>query len=158
MQELISLHVGFLQLLISLVQVKFQNRKESPFETHISNMIICITALFFYGVFVAMKMKTTQYNNNDEIFSKILDRLIPILGIISSVSLASVFMPWRFSWVGFVICAILSAMVVRDLLHQFFHWLYKKIVNLIILMINKLKSYIKGEGGGPTQNQQPSRV
>lgn len=160
MQELIlfiGLHVGFLQLFISLTQVKFQNRKESPFETHLSNMIICVTALFFYGVYVTMKMKNTLYNNKDIIYSKILDRLIPILGIISSMSLVSVFMPRRFSWVGFVVWTILSAIVVPDLLHKIFHWLYKEIVNLIILVINKLKSFIKGGGGGgPTQKQQPT--
>ncbi|KAH7848265.1 hypothetical protein Vadar_000323 [Vaccinium darrowii] len=85
--------LGMLGLLLALIQIMYQNRRSSPFETHPTMMDISLTALCIYGLaaatatlakFIASKEVEQQPKNYYRILN-ILGLGLDILGLISAL-------------------------------------------------------------------------
>lgn len=115
-----------LGLLLGLIQVTYQNQKDSPFDTRPATIPIFLIALCIYGFATAALLKSKaskevevtevqQPNNKGHYFLyyyRILDVLVRISALVTISCLVSVFVPDGLRWIVFVSCAsILSALV-----------------------------------------------
>lgn len=127
-----------LGLLLGLMQVTYQNRKDSLLDTHPATIVIFITALciFCFAAAALLKSKASKqvevteeqhqpYNTGNYYFFHyhyqiLLDILCRISAVVTTSCLASVFVPDGLGWVMFVSCAsIFCALVVAwNLLFQ----------------------------------------
>ncbi|KAH7848584.1 hypothetical protein Vadar_004784 [Vaccinium darrowii] len=124
-----ELHVVVLAklgLLLGLIQIMYQNRSDSPFETHPATMAISIAALCIYGIATALlkfkaskavEAKEDQQQKNTGHYFLYYHRILEVLVLISSMvtpsCLVSVFVSDGLGWIVFVSCAtIFSALVV----------------------------------------------
>ncbi|KAG5538642.1 hypothetical protein RHGRI_019264 [Rhododendron griersonianum] len=129
--------------LIGLLQVKYQNKNVSPFETHLTSIRSFVIAVFIYCLVTVGKIITKNYGAN---CSKILGYVSLISGTLSSVSLAVIFLPTLLSSViMFIIWAILFAMVARFLYKAIYQWFYQKIVDAVVQVLELCTSFM-GQG------------
>ncbi|KAH7864845.1 hypothetical protein Vadar_034545 [Vaccinium darrowii] len=130
----------FITTLIGILQLKYQNKKVSPFETHLTPIrtfvaTMCIYSLAMVGKIIAKKYSAKCY----EIFSH-----VSILsGALSSVSLATIFLPPSLSsLIMFIIWAIFFAIVALYLFHTLYKWLYQKIAVAIVQVLELFASFM----------------
>ncbi|KAH7848732.1 hypothetical protein Vadar_006952 [Vaccinium darrowii] len=120
-------HPCTLGLLLGLIQVTYQNKKDSPFDTRPATIPIFLIALCIYGFATAALLKSKaskevevteeqQPSNKGHYFRcfyRILDVIVRISALVTISCLVSVFVPDGLHWIVFVSCAsILSAPVV----------------------------------------------
>ncbi|KAL0007794.1 hypothetical protein SO802_009296, partial [Lithocarpus litseifolius] len=115
-------HVVFvflIQSLIGLIQVEYQSKSLSPFDTHPISMWTSFGAICIYSLGLATKMEPKARSAS---YSKVLSHVILISGVLSSASLASTLLP------RFIIWAILPIMLTYILNKHVYKWLYQEIV------------------------------
>ncbi|KAI8531923.1 hypothetical protein RHMOL_Rhmol11G0173600 [Rhododendron molle] len=117
---LVSANLG---LLLGLIQIMYQNRKDSPIETRPATMAVSLAALcisIFAAVallkFKAVKMEEEEEQQTTGHFfycCRIRDMNVLISGVFTLSCLVSVFVADRLVWIVFVSCAsIVSALLV----------------------------------------------
>ncbi|KAK7822136.1 hypothetical protein CFP56_036970 [Quercus suber] len=79
-----------IQSLIGLIQVEYQSKSLSPFHTHPISMRTFFAAISIYSMGLATKM---ELQTRSICYSKILNHVILISGVLSSASLASTLLP-----------------------------------------------------------------
>ncbi|KAH7576291.1 hypothetical protein JRO89_XS01G0028100 [Xanthoceras sorbifolium] len=90
----VFIHV--IPLLIGLLQVDYQSKNASPFDTHPINMWIFFAATAIYCLGLSIKMDS---QNHQSTYSQIITgHFILCSGALSSVSLASIFLPRLLGW------------------------------------------------------------
>ncbi|KAH7849072.1 hypothetical protein Vadar_012588 [Vaccinium darrowii] len=109
--------LGMLGLLLALIQIMYQNRKKSPFETHPTMMDISIAALCIYGFAAAVatlakSVASKEVEQQPRNYYRILNNLglgFDILGLISALvslsCLVFILIPKGPSWIVFVLGA-----------------------------------------------------
>lgn len=83
-------------LMVDLLQVEYQNKGTTPFETHAPNMWIFFVATCAHCLGLAFEMKLQR---SGALWCRVLSNLVLFFGALSSVSLASVFLPRALGWV-----------------------------------------------------------
>ncbi|XP_058188470.1 uncharacterized protein LOC131306322 [Rhododendron vialii] len=112
-----------LGLLVDLIQIMYQNRKESPFQTRPATKAISVAAVCISGFAAAalLKSKAVRVEEEEEeqttghflYCHRILNMLVLISGVVTMSCLVSVFIPDGLGWIVFVSCASsISALVV----------------------------------------------
>ncbi|KAI8531922.1 hypothetical protein RHMOL_Rhmol11G0173500 [Rhododendron molle] len=118
-----ALVLAKLGLLLNLIQIMYQNRSDSPFQTHPATMAISLAALCISGFATAalLNSKAVKVEEEEEQQAtghflnchRILDMLVLISGIVTLSCLVSVFVPDGLGWIVFVSCAsTISALLV----------------------------------------------
>lgn len=99
--------------LIGLVQVKFQNNNQNPFETHYMFMIMSVIA---FSTSTLLSFKLLVYDttiNMASIYYTIVSSVIFFLAVLTPLSLVLVlFVPPRLVWVGYLIVCVVFVTVV----------------------------------------------
>ncbi|GFY90874.1 hypothetical protein Acr_07g0010700 [Actinidia rufa] len=129
-------YLGWYGLLIGLIQINYQNSKESPFETHPASMPISILAIcfYFFGVALKQKFKAEIKRRN---CTRALKRAILISGVLSPASLISVLLPNGLSWIVYAVWAVFAVIVVAwNWILVINQWLYRTI-NAACQLVNK---------------------
>lgn len=98
--------------LIGLVQVKFQNNDESPFETHHLFMIMSVVAFSTSALFFRLLFYTTT-TIPPPVYYMVVTSVILFLAILAPLSLVLVlFIPQRLIWIGYSVVCVLFLSVV----------------------------------------------
>ena len=127
--------------LIGLLQMKYQNKSVSPFETHSTNMTSFVLTLCAYCL--AMVGKNIHKNHGGN-YTKILGHVILISQTLSSVSLATIFLPLSLSsLIMFIVWATMFAIVGRYLFKLIYQWFYWRIA---IAVVQVLRVYTRFMG------------
>ncbi|KAH7576290.1 hypothetical protein JRO89_XS01G0027900 [Xanthoceras sorbifolium] len=116
-------------LLIGLLQVDYQSKNASPFDTHPINMWIFFAATAIYCLGLSIKMDSQ--NHQSTYFQIITGHFILFSGALSSVSLASIFLPRLLGWFCLGSWIVLRAMMARHCRNQIYIWLKHSTVKTI---------------------------
>ncbi|KAL8207996.1 hypothetical protein R6Q57_007408 [Mikania cordata] len=98
--------------LIGLVQVKFQNNHQSPFETHTLLMIMSVIAFSTSAILSFIFLVSTTINL-PSISHTIISNVIFFLAVLAPLSLVLVlFVPPKLIWIGYsIVCLLLVTIV-----------------------------------------------
>ncbi|KAD5316957.1 hypothetical protein R6Q59_032224 [Mikania micrantha] len=98
--------------LIGLVQVKFQNNHQSPFETHTLLMIMSVIA-FSTSAILSFIFLVSTTTNLPSISRAIISNVIFFLAVLAPLSLVLVvFVPPKLIWIGYsIVCLLLVTIV-----------------------------------------------
>ncbi|KAG8663981.1 hypothetical protein MANES_01G269250v8 [Manihot esculenta] len=114
--------VRFLILvLLTLVQVKYQDKQDSPFETHEAIMVLFIVAAFIYTVSFLSSLILIQ-NHHDYTFYvlPILKQISVVSGTLACDSLILILCP-PFGYLVLALCALLALRILIGSYHQIVH-------------------------------------
>lgn len=126
--------------LIGLLQVKYQNKNVSPFETHLTSIRSFVISMSTYCL--AMVGKTIAQNYGANCSKKIFGHVGLISGALSSASLAVLFLPSSLSsLIVFIMWAILVAIMVGCLYKPIYQWLYRKIATAVVQVVELYASF-----------------
>ena len=103
--------------LIGLIQVDYQSKSLSPFDTHPISMWTSFAAINIFSMGLAIKM---ELQTRSPSYSKILSQVIYISGVLSSASLASTLFPGLF-----IILVILAIMLIYILYKLMYKWIVR---------------------------------
>ncbi|KAK7390193.1 hypothetical protein VNO78_25493 [Psophocarpus tetragonolobus] len=87
-------------ILLGVMQVEYQNKKESPFDTHPLQKHTFLTAICIYGALLGIKIHTKIHGGYLE---EILSYSLLLSGVFSSVSLLSIMLQQQFLWIVLII-------------------------------------------------------
>ncbi|KAH7863189.1 hypothetical protein Vadar_014560 [Vaccinium darrowii] len=132
---------GFLiTTLIGLLQLKYQNKKVSPFETHLALIGTFGTTMCIYSFAMVGKIKAKNYSAK---YYEIFSHVSILSGVLSSVSLAMIFLPRSLNFlIMIIIWVIFFASVALYLFHTIYKWLYQKIVAAIEQVLELFASFM----------------
>ena len=134
--------------LIELLQMKYQNKSVSPFETHHTNMTSFVITLYTYCLAMVGKDIFKDDGGN---YTKILGHVILISQALSSVSLATIFLPRSLSsLIMFIVWVTMFAIVGRYLFKLIYEWFYGRIA---IAVVQVLRMYMRFMGQGLMEQQ-----
>lgn len=85
-------------LMVDLLQVEYQNKDISPFESHAPNMWIFFVSTSIHCIGLAFQMKT-HHNSHNYYCKALFSKFVLFSGALSSISLASVFLPHQLGWI-----------------------------------------------------------
>ena len=103
--------------LIGLIQVDYQSKSLSPFDTHPISLWTSFAAINIFSMGLAIKM---ELQTRSPSYSKILSQVIYISGVLSSASLASTLFPGLF-----IILVILAIMLIYILYKLMYKWIVR---------------------------------
>ncbi|KAI7997302.1 hypothetical protein LOK49_LG10G01082 [Camellia lanceoleosa] len=105
----VACHATFIALLIlviGLIQIEYQNRHDSPFQTHSKNMGIFLIAICIYGLVALFQLAQLCLN-----YSRFFSHLVLISRLLSTMSLVFVFLPNRLYWLPYMIWLVFIVIV-----------------------------------------------
>ncbi|KAL3497527.1 hypothetical protein ACH5RR_040259 [Cinchona calisaya] len=79
-------------LLLNFLQVKYQGKAESPFETHPKTMLVAIVTLFIYCLSYDTKLRFTNHNTSSAYIS-FVNISMAIFGPLSLAAISSILFP-----------------------------------------------------------------
>ena len=109
-------HVVFVFLnpqLLGALQVDYQSKNKSPFETHPLHMWIFLTSMCFYSVLLGFKIRMQARSGY---FALILNHVLLVSGSLSSASLLSIFQPRLLVWFLCIIGLYVPVIVAHHLM------------------------------------------
>ncbi|KAJ0112790.1 hypothetical protein Patl1_00217 [Pistacia atlantica] len=98
--------------MLALLQVEYQSKSVSPFETHPISMWVFVGATFIFCGGLATNWES---HSRPATRSKIISCVIPSSGALASVSLASVFFPRLFGWLCLCLWAVLPVILAKQI-------------------------------------------
>ncbi|KAJ0111211.1 hypothetical protein Patl1_00198 [Pistacia atlantica] len=125
-------HMIFLFLIpvmLGLLQVEYQSKNVSPFDTHPINMWVFLAATYIYCVGLATNLELQ--NHSTTTYSKIISHVILSSGALASVTLALVLFPCLIGWLILCLWTILPIALARHLLKHIYEWLKHRTYNTI---------------------------
>ncbi|KAK2650636.1 hypothetical protein Ddye_018125 [Dipteronia dyeriana] len=108
----VFLHIN--PLLIGLLQVDYQSKKKSPFETHAPNIRLCLLFICL-GLSTKTELQNFHRRNNTQI---IIGYITLSSRVLSSIALASIFLPQWLGWLWLGSWTILPIMLARHFVNQ----------------------------------------
>ncbi|KAH1162961.1 hypothetical protein AAZX31_01G124200 [Glycine max] len=115
-------------ILIGVMQVEYQNKKESPFDTHPLQKNTFLTAICIYGALLGIKMQT---KTRDGFFQEILNYGLLLSGAFSSVSLLSILLKQHhLLWIVLTIWGSIPIVLSRHMLKSSACWITKMLAKL----------------------------
>jgi len=103
-------------ILIGVLQVQYQNKKESPFDTHKVHMQTFLTSICIYCSLIGIKIYTKTPGCHQE---KILSFALFLFGILSSASLLSILLPRQLFWAVLFVWGSIPVILARHSLKFF---------------------------------------
>ncbi|KAK9183028.1 hypothetical protein WN944_026177 [Citrus x changshan-huyou] len=134
-------HIIFLliiSLLIGLLQVDYQNKSVSPFDTHPVNMWISFGAAFIYCLGLAINVESKEHQAS---YSQITSHVILSSGALASASLASVFFPRLLGWICLALWTLVPITLGRRLIKPMYQWLKYGILKLVSQVYNRFNRF-----------------
>ncbi|KAJ0111214.1 hypothetical protein Patl1_00194 [Pistacia atlantica] len=116
--------------MIGLLQVDYQSKNVSPFDTYPINMWVFLAATCIYCVGLATNW---ELQNHPTTYFKIISKVTLSSGALASVTLASVLVPPLIGWLTLCLWTILPLALARDLLKQIYEWLKQRIYNTLFM-------------------------
>lgn len=127
-------------LMVDLLQVEYQNKQTSPFETHAPNMWIFFVATCIHCLGLAFEMKI---QNSGAHYCKLFSNFVLFSGALSSISLASIFLPHMLGWICLSLWTILPFSLVFPLIIYAFKRIYSKTRDAMTHVCKRLGEIIK---------------
>ncbi|KAJ1378317.1 Ribonuclease H-like superfamily [Sesbania bispinosa] len=94
-------------ILLGVLQVDYQNKKESPFDTHQLQMQTFLTAISIYSALLGTKIHTQHLN-------QVLSYGLLLSGALSSASLLSILLQRQLLWIVLFIWGSIPLILARD--------------------------------------------
>ncbi|GLT95542.1 hypothetical protein SLE2022_132190 [Rubroshorea leprosula] len=111
--------------LIDLIEVKYQAKKHSPFETHPASTMVAVTGLlvycFAYGAELAFP---------SSIYANAFHVSMTVFGSISVASLASILLPESTQLIVYILYMLLSIGELHGIIGQLYQRIHQKIMNM----------------------------
>ncbi|TXG62630.1 hypothetical protein EZV62_009624 [Acer yangbiense] len=105
-------------VLVALLQVDYQSKRLSPFSTHPLNMWVFFAATCSYCLGLLVEK---------EFQNQCIHGIILSSGALSSISLASIFLPRPVGWLCLGLWTVLPIMLAKHSIKQTYEWLKHKI-------------------------------
>lgn len=138
----IPIHAIFIflnPLMVDLLQVEYQTKKTSPFEAHAPNMWIFFVATCVHCLGLAFEIKLKNYYSSCKLFSN----FVLFSGALSSVSLASVFLPNMLGWICLGLWTILPFSLGFPFIVSLFKRIYLKVRDAMGHVYNRTFEVVK---------------
>ncbi|KEH29169.1 transmembrane protein, putative [Medicago truncatula] len=97
-------------ILIGVLQLQYQNKKESPFDDHKVHMQTFLTSICIYCSLIGIKIYTKTRGCHQE---QILSFALLLFGILSSASLLSILLPRQLFWVVLFVWGSIPVILAR---------------------------------------------
>lgn len=135
------MYVFLISTLIGFLQVLYQNKSVSPFETHPTT----IKAFFFTFCVYCSTLVAKSAATHLTIFTlHLLSHFNLISGVISSLSLLTIFLP---SWLNKLLISILGIIIPlflgRHVIKSIYRKLCEKTINAVIYVVNVFRSLMR---------------
>ncbi|KAK3195065.1 hypothetical protein Dsin_026375 [Dipteronia sinensis] len=121
---------------MGLLQIDYQSKSVSPFDTHPINIWVFFasTCLYCSGLFLKAELQIDQQN-----YSQFIDHVILSSGALSAVSLASILLPRLLGWLCLGLWTALPIMLARHFIKRIYENLKKIIMEKITRIFNKFR-------------------
>lgn len=124
-------------LMVDLLQLDYQNKKVSPFETHAPTMWIFFVATCMHCLGLAIEMKI--HSSTGSLFCRIFTNFVLFAGGLSSISLASTFLPPPLDWACLSLWTLLPFIVGFPLIVSSLKWLSEKPMEFLMKFFSAKK-------------------
>ncbi|CAL0324615.1 unnamed protein product [Lupinus luteus] len=139
-------------LLIGVLQVEYQNKKESPFDTYPVQMKTFLISICIYSTLLGIKIHTTQTRGGYQI--QILSFVLLLSGSLSSASLLSILFQQPLLWVMLITWGLMPIILCGLLSKSSLCWILGTVAkftwNVIDFMFATMVSMFNGNGKGST--------
>lgn len=126
--------------LIGFIQIMYQNKSLTPFETHPTTIKAFFFTFYVYCSALVAKSTLTHLTS----YSQILIHINLIAGVISSLSLLTIFLP---SWLNKLIISILGVFIPlilgRHMVKLIYQQLSEKTMNAVIYLVDVFRSLMR---------------
>ncbi|KAL7182235.1 hypothetical protein ACSBR1_041025 [Camellia fascicularis] len=115
-------------VLLDFIELKFQGKNVSSFETHQRAIWVAIASLILYCFAYEAKLRLPAY-------SRIIRRGMVVFGSVSSVSLTSILFPGNGRHVFYLLYALFLASesaVIRRRFQMVWNWVYQRIIGYLL--------------------------
>ncbi|RDX86111.1 hypothetical protein CR513_32594, partial [Mucuna pruriens] len=123
-------------ILLEVMQVEYQNKKESPFDTHPVQKQTFLTAICIYGALLGIKIHTKTGN----LQSRVLSYGLLFSGAFSSLSLLSILLHQQLLWIVFLIWGSIPILLARRTLKTPLCWMLKTLLKLVSKVFSVFRS------------------
>ncbi|KAK3195074.1 hypothetical protein Dsin_026384 [Dipteronia sinensis] len=123
---------------MGLLQVEYQSKRTSPFDTHPINIWIFFAATCVYCSGLSLK---TELQIDRPNYFQCINLVILSSGALSAVSLASIFLPRLLGWFCLGLWTLLPIMLARHFIKQIYENLMKRIIEKISSMRNRFNQF-----------------
>ncbi|KAL5794880.1 hypothetical protein ACOSP7_003474 [Xanthoceras sorbifolium] len=125
-------------VLIALLQVDSQSKRLSPFDTHPVNMWVFFVATCCYCLGFSIEEELQIHWPH---YSRCINGVILSSGALSSISLASIFLPRPLGWLCLSLWTVLPIVLARHLIKQIYQWLKHGIKQKSSIARDKFKTW-----------------
>ncbi|KAJ0053993.1 hypothetical protein Pint_00187 [Pistacia integerrima] len=133
-----AIFLFLMPVMLGLLQVEYQSKNVSPFDTHPINMWGFLAATCIYCVGLATNL---ELQNHPTTYSKIISRVILSSGALASITLASVLFPWLSGWLILCLWTILPVTLARHLLQHIYEWIKHITYNTVSVCCVRFKRF-----------------
>lgn len=116
-------------ILLGVLQVEFQNKKESPLDTHAVHKQTFLTAICIYSALLGIQIHTHTRGGGGYLQAQILSYALLFSGTLSSASLLSITLQQRLLWVVLFVWGSIPLILARHFL--------KSLVLLLVAKLNR---------------------
>ncbi|CAK8575141.1 unnamed protein product [Lathyrus sativus] len=135
-------------ILLGVLQVEYQNKKESPLEVHTVHMQTFLISICIYCMLIGIKIyMKTRGGRRD----RILSFALLLFGLLSTTSLLSILLPQQLLWIMFFIWGSISIILARCWLKI----LVCRIREVMMVLIFKIKGSAIGSNNTTNSNPNP---
>jgi hypothetical protein len=141
-------------ILFGALQVKYQNKKVSPFDDHKVHMQIFLTSICIYCMLLGIKISTKTLGGHGE---QILSFAIYLFGILSSASLVSILLLGQAFGVVLFVGGSILIILARHTLKISVCWILKVMMVDISTMFSSIfKTMDSADGSNDTTYPNPA--
>lgn len=135
-----AVYAFLITTLIGFIQIMYQNKSLTPFETHPTTIKTFFFTFYVYCSTLVAKIALTHLTS----YSQILIHINLIAGVISSLSLLTIFLP---SWLNKLIISILGVFIPlilgRHMVKLIYQQLSEKTMNAVIYLVDVFRSLMR---------------
>ncbi|KAJ0111537.1 hypothetical protein Patl1_00200 [Pistacia atlantica] len=133
-----TIFLFLIPVMLALLQVEYQSKSVSPFETHPISMSVFLGATFIFCEGLATNWES---HNRPATRSKVISCVIPSSGALASVTLAAVLVPRLIGWLILCLWTILPVTLTRHLLKHIYELIKHLIYNTISVGCVRFKKF-----------------
>lgn len=132
-----TIFVFIIPILVNFIEVKYQGKSISPFETHPVTTMVAITSLLIY--YLAYGAEQTFYSST---YAYIFCWLMTFSGSLSLASLASILFPESMRFVLYIFYILLSVGELHGIIYKLYHWIRQIIMDKFFNVYHTQQSYM----------------
>jgi hypothetical protein len=123
--------VFIVPILINLIEVKFEGKHYSPFETHPKTIMVAIVSLLLYCLAYGAELGFSPQSPTSKVARVLCSSFMTFFGSLSLASLASILLPDCLQFVLYIVHLLISMGELHGIIQKLCKWIHQRILKKI---------------------------